>query len=180
MTLIDFEDIQEELIICRVLSELEKIEGRKKFQKMMFISKEFDAPIRFDFNFHYFGPYSEQLAFLLKGLKDKYLNENTYYDTYIYTPNEKCKTMINKIKDDLDEKLDLKKYIPLIRFLNDFSAKILELVSSIMYLKHFSSDKQDIEEDLKIMKAQHTNQDITTAFDLLEQIEQNFSHLRSK
>ena len=50
---------------ARILSAIDAaghIGGRKKLQKMVFISKKLEYPFQEKFEFHFYGPYSEELT----------------------------------------------------------------------------------------------------------------------
>lgn len=45
-----------------------EIIGRKKLQKMIYISKKLDFPFQERFQFHFYGPYSEELTLRVEEL----------------------------------------------------------------------------------------------------------------
>ena len=49
-------------VLLELLAKLGGVQGRKKLQKLCYIAKLAGAPIEDDFFFHYYGPYSSELA----------------------------------------------------------------------------------------------------------------------
>lgn len=48
--------------VMKALAAAGEITGRKKLQKMIYIAKKLDFPFYEKFDFHFYGPYSEELT----------------------------------------------------------------------------------------------------------------------
>ena len=49
-------------MICFAVKKCSQIKGRKKFHKMIYLSKEFNIPFQETFEWNMFGPYSKELS----------------------------------------------------------------------------------------------------------------------
>lgn len=105
-----------------------KIEGRKKFQKLVYILKHIGFNFEEKYRYHYYGPYSSTLQMEIDSLvQSDLLAENKYGNTYEYTLTKKSNTFLENNYEDEE--------IAFIRKLNNKPAYILELVSVFFYLE---------------------------------------------
>jgi uncharacterized protein len=104
------------------------ITGRKKIQKMVYILKQKGMGFTEPFIYHHFGPYSSELQIELNALVEwGILSESQQPDTsYRYSLSG----------EDNPENQDNEKYRNLAQYLNEQSPKVLELVSTMYYLKN--------------------------------------------
>jgi uncharacterized protein YwgA len=158
----------------RILSAIEAaghIGGRKKLQKMVFISKKLEYPFQEKFEFHFYGPYSEELTLkieelcnlgLLSEMKDK---ENGYVH-YDYSLTDAGKEFLS-LYGNHPENEELSACV---KVLNNHNARFLELVSTIFYFDHLSKD--EIVKKIQELKAKqhYTTEEIEEAFDYAEQL----------
>ena len=62
--------------IMHAIAESGEVVGRKKLQKMIYIAKKLEFPFREKFQFHFYGPYSEELTLRVEELCNMgFLNE---------------------------------------------------------------------------------------------------------
>ena len=62
--------------IIHAISTAGEISGRKKLQKIVFIAKKLAFPFQEKYQFHFYGPYSEELTLRVEELCNMgYLNE---------------------------------------------------------------------------------------------------------
>ncbi len=54
--------LNDHLRLMNAFAVSEEITGRKKLQKMIYIAQKLDFPFQEKFEFHFFGPYSEELT----------------------------------------------------------------------------------------------------------------------
>ena len=81
---------------ARILSAIDaagRIGGRKKLQKMVFISKKLEYPFQEKFEFHFYGPYSEELTLKVEelcnlGLLSEIKGKENGYVHYDYSLTE--------------------------------------------------------------------------------------------
>jgi uncharacterized protein YwgA len=88
-----------------------KIEGRKRIQKIVCISKyKYNLPFPFEFYPYFYGPHSEQLQDILDILVSAKILEEKIELTpsgnikYVYSLTETGKNLANMIKGQLDDK----------------------------------------------------------------------------
>ncbi len=159
---------------ARILSAIDAaghIGGRKKLQKMVFISKKLEYPFQERFEFHFYGPYSEELTLkieelcnlgLLSEIKDK---ENGYVH-YDYSLTEAGREFLSLYgKENENDGL-----AACVKVLNNHNARFLELVSTIFYFDHLSKD--EIIKKIQELKAKqkYTAEEIEEAFDYTAQL----------
>ena len=62
--------------IIHAISTAGEISGRKKLQKIVYIAKKLSFPFKEKYQFHFYGPYSEELTLRIEELCEMgYLNE---------------------------------------------------------------------------------------------------------
>lgn len=133
--------------------------GRKKLQKIVYILKNLGADFEENFSLYIYGPFSNDLQlemdFLVNKEFVKEIPQNGWaYTTYSY---ELVPEKIEK-KDTLET---LSKYKTSIEFLNSLSARDLEVLATIFYLK-----QSDYETDVAIRaKLQSLKPDLSDSFD---------------
>ncbi|MHA1495560.1 MAG: hypothetical protein ACTSRQ_16275 [Candidatus Thorarchaeota archaeon] len=111
----DFSDM---IRILTLVSEHETIEGRTRFQKLVFLLKTTnDIPFSFEFTPYYYGPYSYDLSDYLSNLVSFNLLEESRTHLrpdiyrYDYTLTNKGQEVLKKIRSELEdlEELELVK-----------------------------------------------------------------------
>jgi uncharacterized protein YwgA len=140
-----------------------QIEGRTRFQKMVYILKCKGVAFPEKFKYHYYGPFSVDLQLEIDDLVSRnLLREDLNPDpipTYTYSIEQKSNTN------------ELKTYEALIKTLNDTNRKVLELTSTIFFLRNQEkiTDKEVIIKKLNFLKP-HLAGYIEEAFKLEEKI----------
>lgn len=160
---------------ARILSAINAaghIAGRKKLQKMVFISKKLDYPFHEKFEFHFYGPYSEELTLKIEelcnlGLLNESKDKQNGYAQYEYTLTEAGEEFLALYgnKDQKDEGL-----AGCLKELNGQNARFLELVSTIFYFDHLT--KEEVIEKVHQLKAKqhYTPEEIEEAFMYADQL----------
>ena len=161
---------------ARILSAINAaghIAGRKKLQKMIFISKKLQYPFHEKFEFHFYGPYSEELTLkieelrnlgLLEELRDK---ENSYLQ-FDYSLTDAGREFLTLYENDLDERLEL-----CLKELNEQPARFLELVSTVLFFDHLP--KPEIIQKIAELKAKqnYAAEEVEKAFIYVRQLMEN-------
>ena len=115
----------DEDILISILSKVDKITGRKRIQKMLYILKNLNVPINASFFKYYYGPFSRDVEKIVENLRDQsvvkesifeYLNAESepirYYEYSLTTQgkifSDKYIRNINEygISDDLIKKMN--------------------------------------------------------------------------
>ena len=143
-----------------------EIEGRIKFQKIVYILQSKGFPFSFKYKYHHFGPYSVDLQLGIEELVDNNLIKESGSDPYKYTLSEQIPPKGNdkpflKNKDIID-------------LLNITDYRILELVSTIYYIKERGFKACDvIKKQLELLKP-NLSKKINEAYDYYLELENDF------
>lgn len=159
--------------LMNLFSVTGEIIGRKKLQKMVYIMKKLGFPFQEKFEFHFFGPYSEELTlrieelcnfgFLLETKEDK----GNYYQ-YKYEITDSGKEF--SASSDVE--------IPNLRdcflHLNEKSSRFLELVSTILYFHHLPYE--EVVEKIQVIKRKqaYTEKEIDEAYQFIDELTKTF------
>ncbi|WP_338471078.1 YwgA family protein [Niallia sp. XMNu-256] len=153
--------------IMHAIAESGEIIGRKKLQKMIFIAKKLTFPFAEKFQFHFFGPYSEELTLRIEELCNMgFLNEvkekkGGYYQ-YRYTLTEDGKQFLAVNKMDIPHLQDC------MIDMNGQNARFLELVSTVLYFNNLPREEvQDKVFTLK-SKQRYTVEEVDQAYEYIE------------
>ncbi|WP_077623493.1 YwgA family protein [Sediminibacillus massiliensis] len=143
--------------LMKFFSTAEEVVGRKKLQKMIYILKKCDIPFDEKYEFHFYGPYSEELTLRIEelcnlGFIDETKEKKSNYYQYRYKMTESGEDFLEHSQVDLPP-LDA-----MIDTMKEKSSRFLELVSTMLYFDDLS--KEEIEEKVQVVKkAQKYQQD---------------------
>lgn len=146
-----------------------EIIGRKKLQKMIFIAKKISFPFQEKFQFHFYGPYSEELTLRIEELcnmsfLDEVKEKKGGYFQYRYTLTHSGKEFLDHfqasdqgLKACLDD-------------MNQQNARFLELVSTILYFDNLP--KEEVIEKIFTLKSKqkYTYEEIDEAYQYIEKL----------
>lgn len=134
--------------IISLLAISQKIEGRKKLQKMVFILQQLGIEFDEKFSYHFYGPYSSELQFEIEYLTERDIINEERTNPYIYKPN---------IESGKPIKLDssVEGFKEVIEHLNQQPAKLLEAVATIFYLVDYGYEDEEAFKKLEILKPDH-------------------------
>lgn len=146
-----------------------EIIGRKKLQKMIYIAKKVTFPFQERFQFHFYGPYSEELTLRVEelcnmGFLDEVKEKKGGYFQYRYTLTESGKEFLS-----LNE-VDMPCLQPCLTDMNHQNARFLELVSTVLYFDTLS--KEDVCEKIFTLKSKqlYTEEEIDQAYEYIESL----------
>lgn len=131
--------LESSLAVARLVGSLEKIEGRKRLQKIVHLLKakgyrEFDQ----EFSLHHYGPFSRQLAAQLEFLRQIQLIDEEKDDAsaaYTYVPvRVKVEGEELSALDALDDEQDEPSWCSVAESLNEQDISFLEALSTVVYL----------------------------------------------
>ncbi len=132
--------------LCDLLNVLGgTIDGRKKFQKIVFIASELNKlPNKYrDFNWNYYGVYSYELAHDIDiANRLNYLKEEDDEAGYIYE--------LTKKGTEIDHNLQLPEN--LISIFTENNSRFLEVLSSIVYFARKTPNDEEIKNKLHKFK----------------------------
>ncbi|MEH6943758.1 YwgA family protein [Bacillus sp. JJ722] len=160
---------QDHAKIVFAISSVGEIAGRKKLQKMIYIAKKISFPFQEKFQFHFYGPYSEELTLRIEELCEMgYLNEvkekKGGYQQYCYT--------LSKAGEDFLDlyKVDMPSVEECLQDMNNQNARFLELVSTVLYFDEL--EKEEVIEKIHTLKSKqkYTLEEIDEAYDYINRL----------
>ncbi|MBP1081741.1 uncharacterized protein YwgA [Bacillus capparidis] len=170
--------MKEHAKLMKVFSESGEIIGRKKLQKMIYIAKKLDLPFYEKYDFHFYGPYSEELTLQVEELCNLgFLNEvkekkGGYYQ-YRYALTDQGNEFLNRAEVNMPP---IKEYM---LDLNEQSSRFLELVSTILFFDNLEDDEKKDKVFTVKSKLRYTDEEYAEAIGYigkLKQINENPSH----
>ncbi len=154
-------------------SACEEIIGRKKLQKMIYIAKKLSFPFQEKFEFHFYGPYSEELTLRVEELCNMgFLHEirekkGGYYQ-YRYTLTEEGKAFLTH------SEVVMPQLEGAVIDMNGQSARFLELVSTVLYFD--TLPYEEVEDKIFTLKRKqrYTKEEIAEAYEYIEQLKKQY------
>ncbi|MDR7078656.1 uncharacterized protein YwgA [Neobacillus niacini] len=148
-----------------------EIVGRKKLQKMIYIAKKVEFPFHERFQFHFYGPYSEELTLRVEELCNMgFLNETKEkkggYFQYRYTLTDTGKEFLGLNEVEMPFLQDC------LEDMNEQNARFLELVSTVLYFDNLS--KEEVSEKVFTLKSsqKYTEEEIDLAYTYIESLKE--------
>ena len=153
-----------------------EITGRKKLQKMVFIAKKMKFPFQEKFQFHFYGPYSEELTLRVEelcnfGFIEEVKEDKGGYSQYRYTiTSAGCEFFAS-------ESMDIPQLRECLIDMNEQSSRFLELVSTVLYFEELTKDEV-IEKVAELKRKQnYSEEEIDEAYQYIETLKKTaFSH----
>ncbi|KSU60547.1 hypothetical protein AS034_17085 [[Bacillus] enclensis] len=140
-----------------------EVVGRKKLQKMIFIAKKLAFPFQEKFQFHFYGPYSEELTLRVEelcnmGFISEVREKKGGYYQYRYTVTKEGEEFLSLYEKDIPSLKDC------LTDMNTQSARFLELVSTVLYFDNLT--KEEVCEKVFTLKRKqkYTEEEIDEAF----------------
>jgi uncharacterized protein len=161
--------LQEHAKIVDFISTAEGVTGRKKLQKMIYIMKKMGVPFQEKYEFHIYGPYSEELTARIEELCDmgflsEKLEDKGSYVQYHYEVTKNGTDFRNALgKPVLENPAYADK-------LNAKSGRFLELTATLLYFDDL--ERPERIEKLHIVKGKlnFTAEEIQEAFEFIEEL----------
>lgn len=127
--------------LIRFFQIAEDITGRKKLQKMIYILQKCNIPFEERYQFHFYGPYSEELTLRVEelcnlGFLSEEREEKTSYYQYHYQITAAGEEFLKQFTLDLPDMSDK------IQLLKGKSSRFLELVSTLLYFDDLEAAEQ--------------------------------------
>ncbi|ANU10005.1 YwgA [Planococcus antarcticus DSM 14505] len=161
--------LQEHAKIVDFIAIAEGVTGRKKLQKMIYIMKKMDMPFQEKYEFHIYGPYSEELTARVEELCDmgflsEALEDKGSYVQYKYAVTEEGMEFRKVLgKSILDTPMTAGK-------LNARSGRFLELTATLLYFDNLSCQEQIDKLHAVKGKLNFTAEEIDEAFAFIEEL----------
>ncbi|MGE7765444.1 YwgA family protein [Peribacillus sp. NPDC096540] len=155
--------------IINAISTAGEVSGRKKLQKIVYIAKKLSFPFHEKFQFHFYGPYSEELTLRIEELCDMgYLNEvrekKAGYYQYCYSITEAGQDFLSI------QEVEMPTLEACLLDMNEQNARFLELVSTVLYFD--TLEKEEVIEKIFTLKSKqkYTLEEIDEAYVYIEQL----------
>lgn len=146
-----------------------EVTGRKKLQKMIYILKKANVPFEEKYEFHFYGPYSEELTLRVEelcnlGFLEEKREDKSRYFQYHYQITEAGEKFLEQLSFDMP---DIRKKVEM---LQSKSSRFLELVSTLLYFEDLPQAEQI--EKLHHMKPKQnfTGEEIDEAYRFIQEI----------
>jgi uncharacterized protein len=153
--------------IMQAIAVSDEVIGRKKLQKMIFIAKKLDFPFGEKFQFHFYGPYSEELTIRVEelynmGFLAEVKEKKGGYFQYRYTLTEDGEEFLRENKMDIPCLKDC------LTDMNSQNARFLELVSTVLYFDNLP--KEEVQEKVFTLKSKqrYTLEEVDAAYQYIE------------
>lgn len=117
-----------------------EIVGRKKLQKMIYIAKKMEFPFHERFQFHFYGPYSEELTLRVEelcnmGFISEWKEKKGGYYQYRYSLTDTGKEFLSM------NEVDMPMLAGFLADMNGQNARFLELVSTVLYFDNLTKEE---------------------------------------
>lgn len=155
--------------LMQFFSAANEVAGRKKLQKMIYILQKCKVPFEEKYQFHFYGPYSEELTLRVEelcnlGFVDEVKENKSNYYQYHYSVTAAGESFLNQFSlamPDFTEKLAL---------LKGQSSRFLELVSTMLYFDNLP--KNEVEEKIHLTKPKqkYTVAEISEAWAFIDRL----------
>lgn len=159
--------LNDHLRLMNAFAVSEEITGRKKLQKMIYIAQKLAFPFQEKFEFHFFGPYSEELTQRVEelcsfGFIKEVREDKGAYCQYRYTVTNSGREFLAA------SELEMPQLKESLTNMNGQNARFLELVSTILYFDHKS--KAEVREKIWTLKSKqrYTGEEIEEAYEYIE------------
>jgi len=144
-----------------------EITGRKKLQKMIYIAKKVAFPFQERFQFHFYGPYSEELTLRVEelcnmGFLEEIKEKKGGYFQYRYSLTDSGKEFLS-----LNE-VEMPFLQECLCDMNEQNARFLELVSTVLYFDNLP--KEEVANKVFTLKAKqrYTEAEVEEAYQYIE------------
>ncbi|MED4534810.1 YwgA family protein [Metabacillus fastidiosus] len=161
--------MQEHAKLMKVFSSSGEIIGRKKLQKMIYIAKKMNYPFYEKYNFHFYGPYSEELTLRVEELCNLgFLSETKEkkggYIQYRYSLTDDGNEFLSHYN------LNMPTLPSCVQNLNEQNSRFLELVSTVLYFGEL--DREEVTEKVFTLKSKqrYTEEEIAEAYHYIERL----------
>ncbi|CAG9620084.1 YwgA family protein [Sutcliffiella rhizosphaerae] len=155
--------------LMKVFASAGEVIGRKKLQKMVYIAKKLNYPFYEKYNFHFYGPYSEEVTLRVEELCNlgflSELKENKGgYSQYRYSLTENGEEFLTHYD------LEMPFLNECMTKMNEQSSRFLELVSTVLFFENLPKDEvKDKVYTLK-SKQRYTEEEVEEAYNYIEQL----------
>ncbi|MDQ0257401.1 uncharacterized protein YwgA [Evansella vedderi] len=161
--------LQEHCKLLALFKQTGEIVGRKKLQKIIYIAKKLHFPFYEKYQFHIYGPYSEELNLRVEEMshltfvEEVKENKGGYYQ-YRYSLSKKGEEFLQLSEYELPEAKGV------FQNMNQQSSRFLELVSTVLFFEDLS--KEEVKEKVFTLKAKqnYTDEEVENAYKYIDSL----------
>lgn len=153
----------------KVFASAGEVIGRKKLQKMVYIAKKLNYPFYEKYNFHFYGPYSEEVTLRVEELCNlgflSELKENKGgYSQYRYSLTENGEEFLTHYD------LEMPHLNECMTQMNEQSSRFLELVSTVLFFENLP--REEVKEKVFTLKSKqrYTEDEVDEAYEYIESL----------
>ncbi|SER64345.1 YwgA family protein [Salisediminibacterium halotolerans] len=165
--------LREHAKLLRLMQQTGEIVGRKKLQKMVYIAQQLDLPFTEKFQYHVYGPYSEELTLRVEevcalNFVEEIKEEKASYTQYRYQLDGRGEEFLAQADP---EAADAETFARFAADLNQQTARFLELVSTIFYFSEM--EKPDVALKIRKLKAKqnYSDEEIDSAYEYIAHLQ---------
>jgi uncharacterized protein YwgA len=128
--------------LAKLISSVTEVDSRKRLQKSIYLLQRAGCPLHLNYIFHYYGPYSFELAGLIDQLDGAHIIDETAdvlspnvvrYKSAITSRGEKVLKNFEKTKDGKQAMAKITPFTPRFKDLNEEDPWVLELAATVAY-----------------------------------------------
>ncbi|QPC47760.1 YwgA family protein [Mangrovibacillus cuniculi] len=167
--------LKEHAKLMKAFAASGEIIGRKKLQKMIYIAKKLSFPFQEKYQFHFYGPYSEELTLKVEelcnmGFIDEVREKKGGYFQYRYTITENGQEFLSLYEEPV---LNMEGCF---QNMNEKSSRFLELVSTVLYFDTLT--REDVSAKIAKVKSKqnYSEEEIDEAYSYIEQLRDEVKH----
>jgi len=156
--------------LVHFFSVANRVGGRKKLQKMIYILQKCRIPFAEKFQFHFYGPYSEELTLRveelcnLQLLKEDKEDKGNYF-RYNYEITTEGQAFVDQFE------LDMPDFSTHVELLQTKSSRFLELVSTMCYFDDLERTEVEAKVHVVKPKQKYTEEEMAEAWVFIEQLQ---------
>ncbi|MEC5424427.1 YwgA family protein [Virgibacillus sp. C22-A2] len=161
--------------LMQFFSVAKEVTGRKKLQKMIYILQKCRVPFEEKYQFHFYGPYSEELTLRVEelcnlGFIEEMKEEKSNYYQYNYTITADGQEFLNQFP------LNLPDFSQQVELMKGKNSRFLELVATMLFFEDLRL--QEVVEKVHLLKPKqnYTMEEIREAVDFIEKMKPNQMH----
>jgi uncharacterized protein YwgA len=167
--------LKDHVKVMKVFAEAGEIIGRKKLQKMVYIGKKLQFPFYERYDFHFYGPYSEELTLRIEelcnlGFLEEMKEKKGGYYQYRYALTEIGEQFLNQYD------LEIPPLNGCMKEMNDQNARFLELVSTVLYFDGLQIE--EVKEKVFTLKSKqrYTDEEVEEAYQYIDKLREQVKH----
>lgn len=149
-----------------------EVTGRKKLQKMIYILQKCHVPFEEKYQFHFYGPYSEELSLRVEelcnlGFINEQKEDKSNYFQYHYKITEDGQEFLHQFK------LDMPDLTANVAEMKGKSSRFLELVSTMLFFNDLTGTELIEKVHTVKPKQNYSNTEVDDALQFIESLRKN-------